>query len=104
MRLILRGALLGSCLSLLLAAGAVAGPATRTLAQTFPVATRLCTRAQVQQLPRRLQPDVADVTTACTTLGSAFTINQTSLTTAVQDAQTSVSTARTQLIPACRWP
>jgi hypothetical protein len=102
MRRIFHGALLGSCLSLLFAAGAVAHPAARTLSQTFPVATRLCARAQAEQLPRRLQADAADVTTDCTTLGSAFTTNQTNLTTAVQTAQTDVSTARAQLVPALK--
>jgi hypothetical protein len=102
MRLIFRGALLGSCVSLLLAGTAVAHPVAPTQLQTFPFATRLCERAQAQQLPRRLQTDAAAVTTACTTLGSTFTTDQTALTLGVQQAQASVLLARTQLIPALK--
>jgi hypothetical protein len=102
MRLIIRGALLSSCVSLLLAGSAMAQPTAPTLMQTFPFATRLCERAQAQELPQRLQPDAGAVTSACTTLGSAFTINQTTLTTTVQQARASVVTARTQLIPALK--
>jgi hypothetical protein len=102
MRLISRGVLLGSGASLLLAGGAAALPVAPTLTHTFPFASRLCERAQAGQLPVRLQADTADVTTACTTLSSAFTITETALTTSVQQAQTNVSNARMQLIPALK--
>lgn len=67
------------------AAGAHAGE--RSLAQTFPLATRLCAAISRGEGPKRLRPSAAAVEAACAQLQSSFTADQNVVLTAVSPLQ-----------------
>jgi hypothetical protein len=81
-----------------LPATAFARPADRGFRQTFPVASRLCARADAGRLPKRLAASADQVKAACTTLQAAYTSAHSDLSTAstplVQQAGQALSDAR----------
>ena len=77
-------------------------PATasaRTQQQTYPVATRLCARADAGKLPKRLAASSDQVKAACAALTTAYTAAQSDFTTATasltQQTKDAIATART---------
>lgn len=82
----------------LVPASASARPVARTQQQTFPVASRLCARADAGTLPKRLAASSDQVKAACADLTSAFTAAQTDFTTATsplaQQGSDAITTAK----------
>ena len=83
-------------------AGAVAG--NRSFTQTYPYASALCAKAQAGTLPKKLAPQRAQVTTACTTLQSSFTQDQSTVQAAQTSFQSGVAAARAARKAACAPP
>jgi hypothetical protein len=93
-----RSLLLTMLVLAVLPASASARPADRGLRQTFPVASRLCARADAGRLPKRLAASADQVKAACATLHAASTSAQSDLNTTftplAQQAGQAIATAR----------
>src|SRR5436190_11243604 len=78
---------------------AVAKPGDRDFGQTFPIASQLCQSVADGHVPKRLQGSEAQVTSACSTLQSAYDAavaaapNADAAKQAVADARSAVQAA-----------
>lgn len=84
------------------AAGAMALPGARTFAQTYPVASALCLRAQAANLGKRLEPSRDQVLSACATLEQPFAGFEAIVTNA--EAQYAQTFARESALVAAACP
>jgi hypothetical protein len=66
----------GACALLILPAAASARPGQRSFAQTYPVASRLCTNVAAGRGPIKLRPDASQVAALCGTLKTNFVTTQ----------------------------
>jgi hypothetical protein len=65
-----------TCALLVLPAAASARPGQRSFDQTYPVASRLCTKIAAGRGPAKLRPDASQVDGLCGTLKTSFTTAQ----------------------------
>jgi hypothetical protein len=73
----------------------------RTFEQTYPVASGLCAKAVAGTLPKRLEPQAAQVTTACNTLQSAFGPLQTTVKNAEAQYAAGLAAVKASIQSAC---
>jgi hypothetical protein len=100
--LVVAGAVVAMALGVAPAALARAGD--RTVSETYPVASALCTKVQSNTLPPRLAPQGAAVTAACDTLSNAFPGLVTAVDTAESTYLQAVSAQKASVAAACAKP
>lgn len=101
---ILSRAALGATLATLAVTGVASAKAgDRSFQQTYPVASRLCLRAASNTLPRRLQPQSANVIAACNALQSGFGPLQSAAQSAQAAFASGVQSALATLHAACAF-
>jgi len=98
-----------TAVSLIAASAAVAVPVGavphlkgRSFERTFPVASRLCARADDGRLPTRAQSSSDQIKAACATLHSSYDAAQSTLDSALSPLQDQIKTARQAVVAACQ--
>ena len=86
------------------APAALARAGDRTVAETYPVATALCVKAQSNTLPPRLAPQAAAVVTACDALSNGFPPLVTTVDAAESTFLQTVSDQKALVATACAKP
>jgi hypothetical protein len=102
MRTRLLGAASSAIIATLVFAGsAAATPGSRTVAQTYPVATALCAKASTGALGKKLEPHQAQVLAACATLEDAFPPLVSAVTAAETQYANTLAAQRADVTAAC---
>ena len=87
--------------SLVASSSALARAGDRTVDETYPVATALCAKAVAGTLPKRLEPQAAQVTAACNTLQGAFGPLQTAVLSAQTQFTAGLAAVKASIQSAC---
>jgi hypothetical protein len=92
----------GVLVALAVPAAASARPVRHTFDRTYPVASRLCQRAERGKLPPKLAASAGQVNAACATLHASFTVAQTTFGATVAPLRAQARAAIMQARETCR--